>query len=329
MERNGIVFHWNERVQACVVQDPGSVREPDGVTLTLGSGLLLTVDEVLIAAGRKSNVENLNLPTAGVAVGDRGLIHVDEHFRTNVPHIYAAGDVIGFPALASTSMEQARRAVRHALGLGIRSELSHLLPNGIYTIPEVGMIGATEESLKRQGVDYVVGRASYRDNARGRIIGDSEGFLKLLFRREDMKLLGVHVMGEQATEVVHIGMMAMLAGATADVFDEACFNLPSLGGLVQVRHLRRNASRVASQRHSTTGRGCMKIWAGSGPKALARHQNLRCLSSTFALFGERRMPGFPGFTQRATRVFKHIAGIAGVQKVEIAAARKGDMPIYR
>ena len=108
-----------------------------------------------------------------MAAGDRGLIHVDEHFRTNVPHIYAAGDVIGFPALASTSMEQARRAVRHALGLGIRSELSHLLPNGIYTIPEVGMVGETEESLKRQGVDYVVGRASYRDNARGRIIGDA------------------------------------------------------------------------------------------------------------------------------------------------------------
>jgi NAD(P) transhydrogenase len=231
MERNGIVFHWKERAQACVTQGPGSVRGPGGVTLTLGSGLLLTIDEVLIAAGRKSNVEDLNLPAAGVAVGDRGLIHVDEHYRTNVPHIYAAGDVIGFPALASTSMEQARRAVRYALGLGIRSELSHLLPNGIYTIPEVGMIGATEEALKRQGVDYVVGRASYRDNARGRIIGDSAGFLKLLFRREDLKLLGVHVMGEQATEIVHIGMMAMLAGATADVFDEACFNLPSLGAL--------------------------------------------------------------------------------------------------
>jgi NAD(P) transhydrogenase len=106
-----------------------------------------------------------------------------------------------------------------------------LLPNGIYTIPEVGMVGATEESLKRQGVDYVVGHASYRDNARGRIIGDSAGFLKLLFRREGLKLLGVHVMGEQATEVVRIGMMAMLAGATADVFDEACFNLPTLGAL--------------------------------------------------------------------------------------------------
>jgi NAD(P) transhydrogenase len=128
------------------------------------------------------------------AVGDRGLDHVDEHFRTNVPHVYAAGDVIGFPALTSTSMEQARRAVRHALGLAIRSEISHLLPNGIYTIPEVAMVGETEESLSRQGVDHVVGRAPYLDSGRGRIIGDSDGFLKLLFRREDMKLLGVHVL---------------------------------------------------------------------------------------------------------------------------------------
>jgi NAD(P) transhydrogenase len=189
------------------------------------------VDEVLVAAGRKSNVEALNLPAAGVAVGDRGLVHVDEHFRTNVPHVYAAGDVIGFPALASTSMEQARLAVRHALGLALRSEISHLLPNGIYTIPEVGMVGETEESLRKQGVDHVVGRASYQDSGRGRIIGDSDGFLKLLFRREDMKLLGVHVLGEQATEVVHIGLMAMLAGATAGMLDEACFNLPTLGAL--------------------------------------------------------------------------------------------------
>ena len=128
-------------------------------------------------------------------------------------------------------MEQARLAVRHALGVAVRSEISHLLPNGIYTIPEVATVGETQESLRQKGVDHVVGRASYRDNARGRIIGDSDGFLKLLFRREDMKLLGVHVLGEQATEVVHIGLMAMLAGAAADMFDEACFNLPTLGAL--------------------------------------------------------------------------------------------------
>jgi NAD(P) transhydrogenase len=192
------------------------------------------VDAVLVAAGRKSTVEGLNLPAAGVIAGDRGLVPVDERGRTNVPHIYAAGDVIGFPALASTSMEQARRAVRHALGARTLSETPHVLPNGIYTIPEVGMVGDTEESLNRRGVEYVVGRSSYWDSGRGRIIGDTDGFLKLLFRREDMKLLGVHVLGELATEVVHIGMMAMLGGATVEMFDEACFNMPTLGTLYKL-----------------------------------------------------------------------------------------------
>jgi NAD(P) transhydrogenase len=186
---------------------------------------------VLVAAGRKSNTEKLNLAAAGVAVGERGVIQVDDHFRTTLPHVYAAGDVIGFPALASTSMEQGRRAVRHALGVENGAGMSPLLPNGIYTIPEVSMVGETEESLKKQGVDYVVGRARYQDNARGRIIGDLDGFLKLLFRRSDMKLLGVHIMGEQATEIVHVGLMAMLSGCTADIFVEACFNAPTLGAL--------------------------------------------------------------------------------------------------
>ncbi len=225
MKRNGVIFHWQETVQEC---RPGG---PAGITLSLASGQTLIVDAVLVAAGRKSNTEKLNLQAAGVAIGERGLIPVDEHFRTNVPHIYAAGDVIGFPALASTSMQQARHAVRHALGLEVRSGISHLLPNGIYTIPEVSMVGATEESLTKQGVDYIVGRARYRENARGRIIGDLDGFLKLLFRRQDMKLLGAHIMGEQATEIIHIALMALLADSTADVFIEACFNAPTLGGL--------------------------------------------------------------------------------------------------
>jgi NAD(P) transhydrogenase len=225
IRRDGVVLHQNEQVLEC------HPRGTAGIRLCLSSGMTLMVDAVLVAAGRQSNTEKLNLPAAGVVVGERGLIPVDDHFRTNVPHIYAAGDVIGFPALASTSMEQARRAVRHALGLEVRTGISHLLPNGIYTIPEVSMVGETEESLKKQGVDYVVGRAKYQDNARGRIIGDEDGFLKLLFRREDMKLLGVHIIGEQATEIVHVGLMAMLAGCTADVFIEACFNAPTLGGL--------------------------------------------------------------------------------------------------
>jgi NAD(P) transhydrogenase len=225
MERDGVVIHLKEQVLGC--QPRGNA----GIRLHLSSGMTVTADAVLVAAGRKSNTERLNLPAAGVVVGERGVIPVDDRFCTNVPHIYAAGDVIGFPALASTSMEQARRAVRHALGREVRTGISHLLPNGIYTIPEVSMVGETEESLKKQGVDYVVGRAEYQNNARGRIIGDEDGFLKLLFRREDMKLLGVHIMGEQATEIVHVGLMAMLTGCTADIFVEACFNAPTLGAL--------------------------------------------------------------------------------------------------
>jgi NAD(P) transhydrogenase len=144
--------------------------------------------------------------------------------------------VIGFPALASTSAEQARRAVRHALGLG-GSAISPLLPNGVYTIPEVSMAGETEESLKKKGVAYIVGRANYRDNARGRIIGDQDGFLKLLFRKEDQKLMGVHIMGELATEVVHIGLIAMMCNASANLFVDACFNVPTLGILYKAATL--------------------------------------------------------------------------------------------
>jgi NAD(P) transhydrogenase len=224
MARNGIVFHWNEEVRECI-QDP-----EDGVTLTFVSGTTLKVDAVLVAAGRQSNTGKLNLPAAGVTTGKRGIIPVNENYCTNVPNIYAAGDVIGFPALASTSMEQARRAVRHALGVKA-TMLSPLLPNGIYTIPEVSMVGETEESLKKQGIDYVVGRARYENSARGRIIGDDEGFLKLFFRRDNMKLVGVHVLGELATEIVHIGLMAMMTQSTAEIFVEACFNVPTLGVL--------------------------------------------------------------------------------------------------
>ena len=230
MERNGVTFHWNEMVKKCEPSPSGPV------TLTLASGKSLTVDAVLVAAGRKSNTGTLDLDKAGVITGERGLIPVDAEYRTNVPHIFAAGDVIGFPALASTSMEQARRAIGHAIGLKV-SALSPLLPNGIYTIPEVSMIGETEETLKKQGIDYIVGRTRYEENARGQIIGDQDGFLKLLFRRDNMKLVGVHVMGELATEIVHIGLMAMLTESTVELFIEACFNVPTLGMLYKTATL--------------------------------------------------------------------------------------------
>src|SRR5690242_5627201 len=228
MQRSGIRFHWNERVESCRV-DKGAE-----IALGLRSGGALACDAVLVAAGRKSNTGALNLAAAGVTADDRGLIRVDEQFRTEVPHIYAAGDVIGFPALASTSMQQGRRAARNAFEPQTPSHVPRLLPAGIYTIPEIGMVGETEESLRSQAVDYVVGRASYDDNARGRIIGDSSGFLKLLFRCEDMKLLGVHAIGEQATELVHIGLIAMLTGSAAELFDEACFNIPTLSDLYKI-----------------------------------------------------------------------------------------------
>jgi len=174
---------------------------------------------------------------------------VNEHFQTNIENIYAAGDVIGFPALASTSMEQARRAVRHALDLG-GSAISPVLPNGIYTIPEVSMVGETEELLKKKGTPYIVGRANYQENARGRIIGDQDGFLKLLFRQEDLKLIGVHVMGELATEVVHIGLIAMMSNASADLFVDACFNLPTLGILYKTATLNALQNVPFSQKHA-------------------------------------------------------------------------------
>jgi NAD(P) transhydrogenase len=226
MERNGTVFHWNEQVVVC---DLG----PTGIVLTLSSGLSLTVEAVMVAAGRKSNTDALNLAAAGVLVGPRGLIVVDDHLRTDVPHVYAAGDVIGYPALASTSVQQGRRAVRYAFGLKLRSEFPDVLPSGVYTIPEVGMVGETEQSSQQKGVPYVVGRCSYNATARGRIVGDANGFLKLIFRRADMRLLGVHALGEQATELVHIGLMAMLRSSTSELFAEACFNIPTFGELYQ------------------------------------------------------------------------------------------------
>jgi NAD(P) transhydrogenase len=224
LERSGIEFHWKEKVQACTVLESGDVR------LDLSSGATMEVDALLVAAGRQSNTASLGLDQAGVKTGDRGIIPVNEFYQTNVEGIYAAGDVIGFPALASTSMEQARRVVRHALGLN-GSALSHFLPNGIYTIPEVSMVGETEESARKKGIDYLVGHAKYRENARGRIIGDQDGFLKLLFRKEDLRLIGIHIMGEQATEIVHVGLMAMMCNAAAELFIDACFNTPTLGML--------------------------------------------------------------------------------------------------
>jgi NAD(P) transhydrogenase len=205
------------------------VLQADGVRLELKNGGSILVDQVLVAAGRVANVRGLGLEKAGLAVDERGLLTVNERYQTAVPHIYAAGDVIGFPALASTSMEQARVAMVHAFDLKYKTRIAPIFPLAVYTIPEVGMVGETEESCRQKGIDYCVGRALYRANARGQITGDLGGQVKLVFRYPDKTLLGIHVIGENASELVHVGLMVLLAGGTIDTFINAVFNYPSLG----------------------------------------------------------------------------------------------------
>lgn len=217
----GVTFRLPDAVEAVDIED-------GRITLGLKSGTSVQSAAVLVAMGRTANTRGLGLEDAGVTFGERDRVLVNAHFQTSVPHIYAAGDVIGFPALASTGMEQARVAIAHAFALYPKDALAPTLPYGLYTIPELSMAGETEELLKKQGVPYVVGRASYATNARGQIIGDGGGFLKLIFRREDMKLLGVHVLGESASELVHIGLTAILLGGTAQLFIETCYNYPTL-----------------------------------------------------------------------------------------------------
>ncbi len=209
--------------------DVDTIEKCDGrVALTLKNGQRLSVDKLLYAAGRSSNVEALNLDGIGVKTGARGLIAVDENYRTSVPNIYAAGDVIGFPALASTSMEQARVAMVHAFDLKYKTKVASILPYAIYTIPELAMVGDSEEDCRRKGRAFEVGRAYYRNNARGQIIGDSKGLIKLVFDPATLELLGVHIVGENASELLHVGMVVMQFGGTINAFIDCVFNFPTL-----------------------------------------------------------------------------------------------------
>jgi NAD(P) transhydrogenase len=217
----GLRFVFGDRVTSIAVSS-------DHVHLQLQNSGLLECDIALFAAGRQSNIQGLGLEELGVALGPRGLINVSEHYQTNVPTIYAAGDVIGFPALASTSMEQARVAVVHAFNLHYKEHLSPVLPYAIYTIPEIAMAGLTEEDCVAKGIAYLVGRAEYAQNPRGQIIGETHGMLKLIFSPTDKKLLGVHHIGELSSELVHIGAHALFDGATIDEFIQAVYNYPTL-----------------------------------------------------------------------------------------------------
>ncbi len=216
-----VTMRLNEEVQ--------SVEEmPDGsVVAYLESKKKLSGDALLYSVGRQGNVDELNLAAAGVDVDARGRIPVDGEYRTKQPHIFAVGDVIGFPSLASVSMEQGRIACANAFGKTIHSNPASY-PYGIYTIPEISFIGKTEEQLTDEDVPYEVGVAYYREIARGQIRGDTTGRLKLIFHRETKALLGVHIIGEGATELLHIGQAVMILGGTIDYFINTVFNYPTL-----------------------------------------------------------------------------------------------------
>ena len=197
------------------------------VRIRLASGKQIAAEKALYSIGRTGATAGLNLPAAGLQPDERGRLKVNCSYQTEVPHIYAAGDVIGFPSLASTSMEQGRLAVCHAFGIDAQSAPS-LFPYGIYTVPEISFVGRNEEELTQQNVPYEVGKATYGEIARGQIIGDDTGVLKLLFHRNSHELLGVHIIGESATELVHIGQAVLTFGAKIDYFIHNVFNYPTL-----------------------------------------------------------------------------------------------------
>ena len=230
MRNIGITLRLNEEVV-------GVSKSADNVILLqLKSGKQIRSPLLVYSAGRIGATKHLGLEKIALEADDRGRLKVNENFQTNVKHIYAAGDVVGFPALASTSMQQGRHAACHAFNLACETS-THLLPYGIYTIPEISMVGRNEEELTRDGVPYEIGVARYREIARGQIIGDTIGMLKLLFHTETRELLGVHVIGEGATELVHIGQAVMAHGGKLDYFVNTVFNYPTLAECYKVAAL--------------------------------------------------------------------------------------------
>ena len=204
---------------------------PPRVRCTLRHAGALEADALLYCVGRDGNTGGIGLELLGLVPNDYGLLAVNEHFQTALPHVYAVGDVIGYPALASTSMEQGRQAMRHAFKIPGLSQKTEVLPFAIYAIPEVSYVGETEESLAKKGVAYLVGRGNYDMNPRGQIIGDTEGMLKLLFEASSMRLVGAHMIGHGASELIHIGQAFLRAGATAYQIAETPYNYPTLSDL--------------------------------------------------------------------------------------------------
>jgi NAD(P) transhydrogenase len=225
----GVSFRFGENVKAVEARERGTVT-------LLESGKKIPADTVMYSAGRQGTTAPLQLEKAGLKADSRGRIPVDDDFRTEVENIFAVGDVIGFPALAATSQEQGRQAAHHAFGEAVHS-MSQLQPYGIYTIPEISYVGRTEGELTDSAIPYEVGISRYRELARGQIVGDSYGMLKLLVSTEDGRLLGVHVFGTAATEIIHIGQAVMGCGGTVDYLVDTVFNYPTLSEAYKVAAL--------------------------------------------------------------------------------------------
>jgi len=224
MRQNRVTLRLGEEVSAI---EPIDTEFGDRVRVHLSSGKKLTAEKALYSVGRIGATDTLGLEALNLQADDRGRIKVNGNYQTEVPNIYAVGDVIGFPSLASTSMEQGRLAACHAFRVPATS-VPELFPYGIFTIPEISMVGRTEEELTEQGVPYEVGKAQYREIARGQIMGDSTGLLKLIFQLGTRRLLGVHIIGEGASELIHIGQAVMAFDGTVDYFINTVFNYPTL-----------------------------------------------------------------------------------------------------
>jgi NAD(P) transhydrogenase len=223
--RLGVQVVLNAVVQNVRVE--GSEKERLA-TVSLSDGSAIVGDCVLYSVGREGSTKDLGLAEVGVRTNSRGFVVVDKHFRTTVPSIFAAGDVVGYPALAATSMEQARVAVCHAFDFKYKEQVSPVLPYGVWTVPEIAMVGETEESAREKDLPFEIGKSSFRINPRGQIIGDTEGFVKLIFRRDNQKLLGCSVFGENACELIHVAAAVLSFDGTIDYFIQGVFNYPTL-----------------------------------------------------------------------------------------------------
>jgi len=232
LRRRNLIFRPGETVDRLDVSE----GPPKRVVIHLESGKRIVSDMALFSVGRMGATVQLDLNLAGLKADERGRLQVDDQFRTTVPHIYAAGDVIGHPSLAATSSEQGRLAACYALGNPVSKMRQHF-PIGIYSIPEISMVGETEHELTSQAIPYEVGIARYREIARGQILGDDSGFFKMLFHRQDRRLLGVHIIGTGATELLHIGQTVLALGAGLDYFMETVFNYPTLAECYKVAAL--------------------------------------------------------------------------------------------